>query len=121
VETAFRVLVVDDEPAIRLLCRINLELDGHRVSEAATLAEAEAALHGAQFDVVLVDVHLGGADGRDLVAHVRAVAPGTAIAFLTGSADRTSMENAGADAVIGKPFTIEELRETVERLGFARR
>ena len=42
-----RVLVVDDEPSIRLLCRVNLELDGHVVLEAETLAAARKTVEAA--------------------------------------------------------------------------
>ena len=54
-----KVLVVDDESALRLLCRVNLELEGHRVLEAATLAEARELLAAELPDVMLLDVHLG--------------------------------------------------------------
>lgn len=116
-----RVLVVDDDASIRLLCKINLELDGHEIEEAATPAEASQALARGSFDVVLVDVHLGAADGRVVVDEVHSVASGTSVVLLTGSAERGSLRDAGVDAVVGKPFTIDELRETVERVGFARR
>jgi DNA-binding NtrC family response regulator len=107
------VLVVDDDDSIRLLCRVNLELDGFRVLEAATLPAARPLL--AEADVVLLDVHVGSGDGVAFVADVRAARPAAGVALLTGSADLQSTH--GADAVIPKPFTIERLRDTVERLG----
>ena len=58
------MLVVDDESAIRFLCRINLELEGFRVLEAATAEEARERLTAEDVDVALVDVHIGSADGR---------------------------------------------------------
>jgi DNA-binding response OmpR family regulator len=106
--------LVDDDSSIRLLCRVNLQLDGYRVLEAATLEEARALLPEA--DVVLLDVHVGGGDGLAFVAEVRAA--GAGVALLTGSAELGA--DHGADAVIGKPFTIDQLRETVERLGSGR-
>ena len=105
------VLVVDDDPTIRMLCRINLELDGYAVLEAGSLGDARQLAEVA--DVVLLDVHVGGGDGLAFVAEVREV--GAGVALLTGSAELGP--DHGADAVIGKPFTIDELRETVERLG----
>jgi DNA-binding response OmpR family regulator len=107
------VLVVDDEPSIRLLCKINLELEGFRVLEAKSLAEARTVLESEPVDAVLLDVHVGGDDGRALLVELRLQRPDVAVAFFTGSAD---LDQGGADAVITKPFTIEELLETVTAL-----
>ena len=114
------VLVVDDDPAIRLLCRVNLELDGHAVTEAGTLADARSALDAQGIDLVILDVHVGSDDARHLLAELRTSRPELPIALLTGTADRDELLRAGADALIPKPFTIDELRETVERLAAGR-
>ena len=118
---AVRVLVVDDDAAIRMLCRVNLELDGYAVVEAASADEARAALSAGPPDAVLLDVHIGGVSGLELIEAIRAAAPDAGIALLTGSAEHEALAGAGADAIIAKPFTIEELRETVERLSVGSR
>jgi DNA-binding response OmpR family regulator len=111
------VLVVDDDAAIRLLCRVNLELEGHRVFEAAYLDEARAVLAEENVNVVLLDLHLGSERGLDLLAELRRDRPEVAVALLTGSPQaRSPEEEATADAVISKPFEIEELGRTVRRL-----
>ena len=111
------VLVVDDDAAIRLLCRVNLELEGHRVFEAAYLDQAKAVLAKEHVDVVLLDLHLGNERGLDLLAELRRDRPEVAVALLTGSPQaRSPEEEATADAVISKPFEIEELGRTVRRL-----
>ncbi len=110
------VLVVDDEPSIRLLCRVNLELEGYVVLEAASVPAARALLEQGGVHVVLVDVHIGEADGRDLVREVRARGASTRCALLTGSVQLSPDERAGADDVIEKPFTLEELASVVKRL-----
>ena len=115
------VLVVDDDPAIRLLCRVNLELDGHSVTEAGTLDDAREAIVEDTFDLVILDVHVAGGDGRDLLAELRRSKPELPVALLTGSADRSELVRTGADALIPKPFTLEELRGTVEQLSRGRR
>ena len=115
------VLVVDDDPAIRLLCRVNLELDGHNVTEAGTLDDARRAIVVDRFDLVILDVHVAGGDGRDLLAELRQSKPELPVALLTGSADRGELVRTGADALIPKPFLLEELRDTVERLARGRR
>jgi DNA-binding response OmpR family regulator len=107
------VLVVDDDAALRLLCRVNLELEGFAVREAATVAEADAALAEERFDVALVDVHLRGGDTRELVARLRG--EGIPVVIVTGSADVGALR-ALADAVLGKPFLPQELVETARRL-----
>jgi two-component system, OmpR family, response regulator len=111
------VLVVDDDAAIRLLCRVNLELEGHRVFEAAYLDQARAVLANEHVHVVLLDLHLANERGLDLLAELRRDRPEVAVALLTGSPQaRSPEEEATADAVISKPFEIEELGRTVRRL-----
>jgi CheY-like chemotaxis protein len=109
------ILVVDDEASIRLLCRINLELEGYRVLEAATLAEARAHLESDDVSVVLLDVHVGADDGYDLLDELRAREADVAVALLSGSA-RIDRRGDDADAIVGKPFELEELSVTVRRL-----
>ena len=111
------VLVVDDEASIRLLCRINLELDGHRVLEAATLGEAREAL-GEEPSLVLLDLHVGTDDGLDLLTEIRQEHPEMRVVLLTGTVDLGPTERKLADGVLLKPFTLEELASTVRR--FAR-
>ena len=110
-------MVVDDAPAIRLLCRVNLELDGHVVHEAATLDEAQAVLAAEEIEIVLLDVHVAGRDGFELVRLLRRQRPGVAVAILTGSAELDSVRVEPVDAVLGKPFELDALRTTVRELG----
>jgi DNA-binding response OmpR family regulator len=111
------VLVVDDDAAIRLLCRVNLELEGHRVGEAGTLDEARAALAAEPVDVVLLDLHVGNERGLELLRELRRDRPEVAVALLTGSPhEPIPAEEAAADTVIAKPFEVEQLGETVSRL-----
>jgi DNA-binding NtrC family response regulator len=106
------VLVVDDEPAIRLLCKVNLELDGYEVREAGTLDEARRHLEG-PVDVVLLDMHIGRDRGEVLLEEL--IERQIPVAVVTGSTDLATA-GARADATLGKPFTIEELEDTVARL-----
>ena len=111
------VLIVDDDAAIRLLVRVNLELEGHRVLDASHLQEARTLLGDEQVDVVLLDLHIGNERGLDLLAELRRERPEVAVALLTGSPQaRSPKEEAKADAMISKPFEIEELGRTVRRL-----
>jgi DNA-binding response OmpR family regulator len=119
---AHYVLVVDDDASIRLLCRINLELEGWNVREAATLGEAREQLADRAVDVVLLDVHVGLDSGVEFLEELRRDYPGTPVAMLTGSVDTpATLEGIGVDAVIAKPFTLEQLSETVRTLAGGRR
>src|SRR3954451_24172073 len=82
-EPAPRALIVDDDAALRLLCRVNLELDGFTVREAATVAAAAAAIADERPDVVLLDVHLGGEQTHELLARFRRA--GIPVVLETGS------------------------------------
>jgi two-component system response regulator PilR (NtrC family) len=107
-------LVVDNDESLRMLCRINLELDGYQVIEAGSLAEAREVLSGGGVDVVLLDLHLGDGDGRDLLAWLGPARP--PVALFTGSEAIGPELHAVADAVLAKPFGIEHLAETVRGL-----
>jgi len=109
------ILVVDNEPSIRLLCRVNLEFEGYRVLEAATLSEARRQIHAA--DVVLLDVHLGNEDGTTLLRELRDDENRIPVALLTGSVGTPAGGARGlADAIVAKPFTLEGLTGTVRDL-----
>ena len=112
-EPLARALVVDDDAALRMLCRVNLELEGFAVREAATVAEADAAIAAERPDVVLLDVHLGGEQTHDLLARIRA--DGIPVVLVTGSVDMYDYRDS-ADAVLGKPFVPQTLVETARRL-----
>jgi len=110
------VLVADDEPAIRLLLRVNLEFEGYCVLEAETVDEARTKLENEDVDVLLVDVRLGDSDGRDLVREIRAQGRHLPIALLTGSVTLRADERGGADELIEKPFALDTLVDAVRRL-----
>jgi DNA-binding response OmpR family regulator len=107
------VLVVDDDASIRLLCRLNLELDGWSVREAATLAQAREELTPGDINVVVLDVHVGSGNGVEFLQELRRERPQVKVAMLTGS---DKLDDVESDAVIPKPFTIEQLTTTVANL-----
>jgi DNA-binding response OmpR family regulator len=108
-----KVLVVDDDASIRMLCRLNLELEGWEVLEAGSLDQARAQLAASRVDVVVLDVHVGSGNGAEFLIELRDGHPDLKVAMLTGS-DR--LEGIQSDAVIPKPFTLEQLTTTVANL-----
>ena len=107
------VLVVDDERSLRLLCRVNLELEGHRVREAGSLAEARAEIEAGAPDVVLLDIHLGVDDGLELIDELHALDLHTRVVLLSGTSEVGSELRGRVDGVLGKPFELGRLAEAV--------
>jgi DNA-binding response OmpR family regulator len=109
---AHTVLVVDDDDSLRMLCRVNLELEGYRVLEAATIEAAVDVLSAEPVDVVLLDVHVGSGDGFTVLENIQ----DERVALLTGSFEVDEERRSQVDAVLPKPFTLSGLSETVARL-----
>lgn len=110
------VLIVEDDPSLRLLCRVNLELEQHRVLEADTLARARELVNSEPIDVVLLDLHVGEEHGFDLLPHIRAARPDAAVCLLSGTSETDPGRPEGVHAFIRKPFELEDLTGTVQRL-----
>ena len=114
------VVVADDDPSLRLLCRVNLEQDGYRVLEAESATELELLLGQEDVRLVLLDVRFGSDDGLVVARMLRERYPEVAIALFTGTAPMLSADaRAAADAVLSKPFSLEELSEIARRLARA--
>ncbi len=120
-ETA-RILVIDDDPAIRLALKGLLTSDGYQV---VTVESGEAGLELAReshFDLALIDLKLLGIGGIQVLAALRQIAPDTVAIILTAHASlETAVEaiHHGAHDYLFKPCTPAELRESV-RAGLAK-
>jgi DNA-binding NtrC family response regulator len=110
------VLVVEDDSSLRLLCRLNLELEHYHVLEAGTLTRAAELLAEEPVDVVLLDLHVAGRHGTELVPVIKAERPRASICLLSGTSETDPPMQEGVDAFVRKPFEIEHLNETVRRL-----
>jgi DNA-binding response OmpR family regulator len=116
-----RVLVIDDEAPIRLLCRVNLEAEGMKVWEAEDGPRGLEAARDRKPDVVLLDVMMPGLDGWR-VAEQLLEDPDTAdipIVFLTARAefrDRARGLDIGGVDYVTKPFNPVELAPLVREL-----
>ena len=119
--TLRRVLLVDDDPSLRMLYRFNLEASGIEVVEAADGASALESLEGALPDVVLLDVMMPGLDGWG-VAERLAAEPRTRelpVIFITARADDTALRRGAELGVAGylvKPFNPVGLAGQIESI-----
>src|SRR6202167_2054934 len=115
-EVLVKILVVEDDPDISDLLRRVLESDGYEVEMATDSAGALKAVAEGAPDLVLLDVVLGGEDGRDLLVKLREMSDVPAV-FLTGrglEGDRIAGLRMGADDYIVKPFSRGELSARIE-------
>ena len=119
-----RILVVDDEPAIRLLCRVNLQADGFQVREAPDGAAAVQVAREWLPELILLDVMMPGEDGFAVAERIRDD-PGLAgvrVMFLTARADIGDNERVRGTGAVGhvtKPFNpsslVDEVRSALMR------
>ncbi|MEZ4436183.1 MAG: response regulator transcription factor [bacterium] len=113
------VLIVEDEANLRLALRDNLEDEGHTVTEAATLAAADAALAAAPPDLVVLDIMLPDGDGYGWCRRLRAAGRTMPVLMLTARSledDLITGLDAGADDYLTKPYRLRELLARVRAL-----
>jgi len=116
-----RVLVVDDDPQVLKLLRVNFELEGFEVMSATNGEEALELVGRDTPDVVVCDVMMPGIDGLEVVRRLRAH-PDTVslpLVVVSAKAQRADVRaglKLGADEYVTKPFDPAELIEIVQRL-----
>lgn len=116
-----RILVIDDDQALRLLYKSELESQGYRVDTAATGQEALDAFVPDRYDAAVVDIEMPDISGLDLIGKLRELAPGTALilnsAYSTYKADFKSWM---ADGYIVKSSDLTPLTEKIKEVVVAR-
>ena len=106
------ILVVEDEEAIRELIRRVLGTTGAHVLLSGSAEEAAAAAAESHIDLLLTDVVLPGASGKELATRLRATQPGLRVIYMTGWREHVEVDIPDA-IVLSKPFQMKELVRVV--------
>ncbi|MFG1296879.1 MULTISPECIES: response regulator transcription factor [Xanthobacter] len=115
-----RILLVEDDPILGTAVRDQLVADGHGADWVTRLGEADAALHAAVFELVLLDLMLPDGRGSDFLKRIRAAGDVTPVIVLTARdqiSDRIAALDAGADDYLVKPFDLYELSARIRAVG----
>jgi DNA-binding NtrC family response regulator len=113
------ILIIDDEPNLRLVFRTSLESDGYRVAEAGDGEEALKRLQRFPADVVLLDLLMPGLGGIEILRRIRAAGNSVRVVIITahgGVPDAVSAMKLGVIDFLSKPITPEALRGVVGKV-----
>jgi excisionase family DNA binding protein len=115
------ILIVDDDQRLREYLRVNFEMEGYLVREAASAAEGLEALDEEPPDLILLDVMMPQVDGWEMLSRVRERhgVESIPVVMFSGKVDEQSAEAArerGAQAFIGKPFDPQQLIASTKQL-----
>ena len=113
------VLVVDDDARLREFVRVNLELEGYTVREAAGAEEALTAIADQTPELVLLDVVMPGVDGWQMLQRMQERFGSIPVIMFSGKVEETSegdAERRGAREFIGKPFDPQQLIDRAKQL-----
>lgn len=117
-----RILVIDDEPIILMVCSRVLQRAGHSVVEFQHGQKAIAYLGQRAVDLVITDIFMPEMEGLDVIKQARRLKPGIPILAMSGGGSVQAMEylgfsrRFGATATLDKPFTPAELTDAVGQL-----
>ena len=118
-ETGPIVLIVDDDARLREFIRVNLEMEGYTVREAASAEEGMSQIAEKAPDLVLLDVMMPGVDGWQMLQRMQEQYGQVPVIMFSGKVDEQSAADAaarGARGFIGKPFDPQQLIERAKQL-----
>ena len=114
-----QLLVVDDSEAMQKLLSQALSLMGYDVTLSGNGIEASTLFVNGSYDLVMTDLHMPLMNGWELSRIVKEQSPNTPVVVITGSRDDMLWEKLNmnlVDAIIPKPFKLEEIKKAVQRL-----
>jgi CheY-like chemotaxis protein len=109
-------LVVDDQPEVRETLKMLLEIDGHIVTEASNGLEALDLFTPGRFDLVMTDYAMPEMRGDELATRIKELAPSQPILMVSGSINQPDTSSYSVDAILNKPFSLNELRQAIAQL-----
>ncbi len=115
----YRILLAEDEPSLNETIRLNLELEGYKVTSVTDGKSALKTFKSERFNLVILDVMMPEMDGFTVCESIRLENNSVPILFLTAKntgADRVQGLKLGADDYLSKPFNLEELLLRVQNL-----
>ena len=111
-----RILLVEDERWVRECIKRLLWLDAHDITEAANGVEAIELFAESEFDVVITDFDMPKMAGDELLVNIRNRVPAQPIILVTACAERFIGQENKFNAILSKPFGVEDLRQTLASL-----
>ncbi|MEJ0089901.1 MAG: response regulator [Limisphaerales bacterium] len=115
----WKILVVDDEPAVCKVIKMLLEYEGHEVQTAGSGIEALRLLEQEKFDLVTTDYSMPGMKGDTLALAIKQRLPNQRILMISANGATSKSHGnplPGVDLVISKPFLLVELREAIAKI-----
>jgi CheY-like chemotaxis protein len=112
-----KILVIDDEPIIRLLFKETLKGLGHQVATAETGARGLQLVKEQDFGLVFLDLKMPGMDGAEVFRRIKALRPDLPVTIITGHPDGDLMARALAEGpfgVMNKPFSVSDITTAVQ-------
>ena len=111
-----RILVIDDNAAIRELLRFLLEEEGYEVIEAADGAEGLQRYQAAPADLVITDLQMPGMDGLELLQALRRMVPTPVLMAISGDQEALTQAKRFTPHTFAKPLPLEQVLEAVRTL-----
>jgi two-component system cell cycle response regulator CpdR len=118
-KASYRILVVDDESAVRDSIRMVLEFLGHTAETADSGATALSLFKSGRFDLVITDNFMHGMKGDQLAATIKQQQPGLPVIMATAFPDKLDANNmleGIVDCLVIKPFAIADLSNAIEKV-----
>lgn len=113
-----RILIVEDDPQITKILKLNLKISGFETDSAVTVHSAWNKISNDHFDLILMDIGLPDGNGLDLCEKVRQSGNEVPIVFLSARTDEATVVKGiknGADDYLRKPFGLEELKVRINK------
>lgn len=111
-----RILLVDDQPSVREAIALLLSLDEHIIVEAAAGAEALDLFKPGQFDLVITDFEMPRMKGGELACRIKEACPAQPVLMISAYAEQLRRSDSSVDALLEKPFHLEDLRRVIAEL-----